>query len=290
MKEFWKCQWESIPGDGEQEALFPTLAEAKQAMRKIIAGKMDLTEYLSDLEPQVAEFLGKYLSDPQFPQSKCDIPKEYDDPDDGELMLDSNHISWEYVCDAAPKLHTNLVLDDIYNAHYYFNFWYDAPKKAAGNGVKELVIRIDSVVDYGTSAYPLLVLLALREYPQNQGRLLRTIKEIWGTVLDRKAVGRHLQLLVDMGYPVQHGPEGYWYEGQRQAPKDGMCFTPNVYPLLILEVLDGIPQSQTAIAQAVLEQYGIKIDRKAIKRHLDLLGELGFRIKKSKAGYACKFD
>ena len=72
MKEVWRCQWETVPGDGEHIENFSTLAAAKQAMRQKIAECIDLNEYLTDLEPQVAKFLGSYLSNPQFPQRKDD--------------------------------------------------------------------------------------------------------------------------------------------------------------------------------------------------------------------------
>jgi hypothetical protein len=46
--------------------------------------------------------------------------------------------------------------------------------------------------------------------------------------------------------------------------------------VLILRVLDGTPRTQTAIIRAVQDRYGVKIDRKAVGRHLELLKSLGF--------------
>lgn len=285
MKEVWMCRWEVIPGNGEQTEQFPTLAAAKQAMRQKIAESIDLTEYLGDLEAQVATFLGKYLSDPQFPQSKSDIPEEYEDPECGALILDSGFIRWDYPYDAFPRMNTNLVLDDVNGEDYTFNFWYEAPDEANGNGAKELSITISSHMDYGTSAYPLMVLFALHDYPQTQERIAHTISERWDTAIDRKAVGRHLQLLQDMGYPVQHGLDGYYYDGETQAPKTGIKYSPSAYPLLILQVLDKTPQTKAGIIRAVQNQYGTKIDRKAVGRHLELLHALGYHIQECADGY-----
>ena len=285
MKEVWMCRWEVIPGNGEQTEQFPTLAAAKQAMRQKIAESIDLTEYLGDLEPQVATFLGQYLSGPQFPQSKSDVPEEYEDPERGALILDSGFIRWDYPYDAFPRMNTNLVLDDVKGGDYTFNFWYEAPDEATGNGAKELSITISSHMDYGTSAYPLMVLFALRDYPQTQERIARTISETWDISIDRKAIGRHLQLLQDMGYPVQHGLDGYYYDGETQAPKTGIKYSPSAYPLLILQMLDKTPQTKAGIIRAVQNQYDTKIDRKAVGRHLELLHALGYHIQECADGY-----
>ena len=286
MKAVWECRWEAIPGSGEQKEQFSTLAAAKHAMRRKIAESVNLEECLKNFEPQVAKFLHNYLTDPCFPRSKEDIPAEYEDPEDGYLFLDSDYIRMEYPCDAFPKLNTNIVLDDAPDAEYSFNFWYESPEEATGNGVKELCITISHRIVYGSSAYLPMVLFALREYPQTQDQIIRTIWETWDTLLNRKAVGRHLQFLQDFGIPVKRCLEGYYYEGTPGKPNAGITFTPSTYPLLILEVLDSTPKTQTAIIHAVQEKYATKIDRKAVARHLELLKALGFvLLQKNKEGY-----
>lgn len=285
MKEVWKCRWETIPGDGEHIENFPTLTAARQAMRQKIADHINLEEYLADLEPQAAAFLGSFLSDPQFPRSKADIPAEYEEPEDGVLILDSGYIRWDYPYDAFPRMNTNLVLDDADSDDYTFDFWYEYPEEATGNGAKGLSISISSHMDYGTSAYPLMVLFALREYPQTQEQIIRTISETWNTVIDRKAVGRHLQLLQDLGFPVQHSLQGYCYDGAHGTPRIDTKYSPSAYPLLILQVLDETHKTKAAIIRAVQETYGVKIDRKAVGRHLELLKALGFDLLQHDDGY-----
>jgi hypothetical protein len=83
-----------------------------------------------------------------------------------------------------------------------------------------------------------MVLFALREYPQPQEQIIRTIAEIWDTIIDRKAVGRHLQLLQNLGFPVRHGSDGYYYNGKPGTPKTNMKYSPSAYPLLILQELE----------------------------------------------------
>lgn len=285
MKEVWECTWETIPGHGEQTEMFSTLAAAKRAMRQKIAECIDLREYLADLEPQSAAFLGKYLSDPKFPQRQEDVPEEYEDPERGELFLDAGSITWDHPYDAYPKLESNLVLEDRADGEYCFLFYYVYPEEATGRGVTELSIKIAPHLDYGTSAYPLMVLMALYEEPATQDQIAGRIRERWDTVIDRKAIGRHLELLKTLGYPVQHGPEGYYWNGEKTEPQAGAFYSPSAYPLLVLQVLSGIPKSQTAIMREIQETFGVKIDRKAVSRHLELLQALNFQAEKCKDGY-----
>lgn len=284
MKEVWMCRWETVPGDGEHLENFPTLAAAKKAMRQKISQCVNLEEYLGDLDPAASQFLGRYLSDPEFPRSEEDVPEEYEEPERGELDLFASGITWKYPYDAYPVIETNLVLEESSDDQFRFNFWYQYPEEADGKGVTELTLRIDQVIEYGTSAYPLMVLRALQETPQTQEQIVRMILDMWDTVIDRKAVGRHLQLLQDLGFPVQKSKDGYYCGGEPCDPKAGVKYGTSAYPLMILQVLDRTPKTQAAIIQAVQGKYGTKIDRKAVSRHLKLLKELGFWVEQSQDG------
>lgn len=133
-----------------------------------------------------------------------------------------------------------------------------------------------------------MVLFALREYPQTQEQIIRTILETWDTTIERKAVGRHLQLLQDLGFPVQHRPEGYLLDGEPCTPDTDICYGPSAYPLLILQVLDGTPKQQAQIIREIQAKYGSKIGRTALCRHLALLQTFGISIQKTKIGYIRK--
>lgn len=285
MKKAWMCRV-VIPGKGLQTQSFATLAQAKLAMRQKITDSIDVTKYLSFLEPEVAAVLGKYLSDPHFPQKKADLPEDYDDPDCDELILESSFIRWDYMYGAAPRMNTNLVLDDNDDEEYTFDFWYERPEKAPEAGVKSLSISIVSCIDYGTSAYPFMVWKMLREEPQTQKQLAKAIFRNWGIPMERKAVGRHLQLLEALGYPVEVCETGYYCGEKSHPPKTDIRYTPSAYPLLILKVLDDTPKTKAAIIRAVQERFGAKIDRKAVGRHLELLDALGYHIHACDDGYS----
>ena len=295
MKDIWICQWEVTPGSGVQTLRFPTLEEAKLAMRQKITEHIDLSDCLDNIPPEAVQFINKYLSDPHFPQTWEECPDVLEDLEDLEEDLDGEVIA-NAACiylispyGLAPHLDTNLVLCDNEDDEYHLKFWYDGLWKATHNGISGMEVQIRRGVDYGTSAYPLLVLLALREEPVTRRELINRIADCWDTYLDRKAVARHLQLLMNMGYPVQCDKGEYCYKGECTSPKADMKFTPNTYPLMVLEVLNDTPKTIDAIVQEIYNQYGVKIDRKAVRRHLALLQALGFKVERAKGGYMITF-
>ena len=299
MKIVWLCRWEVIPGNGEHTVIFSTLSEAQLAMRRKISENIDLSDYLPKLEPQAAQFLKNYISDPQFPRSESDVPEDYEDyedsedyaePEAGKLILEPYYIRWDHPCGACPQLKSNLVTFDEQQDRVYFDFWYEYPKKAPAKGVKGMSIYIRSHIDYGTSAYPLMVWKALWERPQTQEQIAKRISESWQTEIDRKAVGRHLHLLQDLGFPVKHNLNGYYRSGDFRKPSPDIKYTPNTYPILILLVLDETPKTQATIIKSIEDQFGATIDRKAVSRHIKLLQELHYGIHKNNEGYYLKYS
>lgn len=292
MKQVWSCMWEVTPGKGEEILRYPTLEAAKQAMRRKITEYVDLSDFYDKLQPEAAAFLGKYLADPNFPQTReeCpDIDEEWEGADgDGEILMHSGCVHLIYPDDMAPHFSTNIVLDENVDERYYLDFWYEGLWGLPSKGVSGMSVSIRSETDYGTSAYPLLVLFALREEPVSQTELISRIYMHWNTLIDRKAIGRHLKLLKDMGFPVRHNKDGYYYDGEKTAPAKDMKFTPNTYPLMVMETLDSEPKTMEAIKQEIHNRYGVEIDRKVVSRHIKLLDALGFKLEKTQGGYRMK--
>lgn len=294
MKTEWICSWQYIPGCEKHTASFPTLDAARQAMAKVLADAVDLSSYLQALRKEVGEdcgssaaFLEQFLSNLTMPETESELPDCYDIPDHCLFAFDScDGFRWSYMRGECPYLSVGHVYEGKEIEPYVISFNYENPRSVSRDRVNAVEIRITEHINYGSSAYPLMVLFALREEPATQNQIARRILEIWETVIDRKAIGRHLQLLQDLGLPVQHGPEGYYYDGDLGTPKSDVKFTPSAYPLLILQVLDSIPKTQTAIIKEIQEKYGAKIDRKAVVRHLELLKALGVDLlQKGKDGY-----
>lgn len=292
MKTEWICKWQLMPGGQKHTATYPSQSEAQKAMAKVLTDTVDLQKYIHALRNDEGEdcgssaaFLERFLSDLTMPESE--FPDCCDVPDHCMFAFDScAGFRWGYMRGECPYLSAGYVYVGKEVEPYVISFNFENPRSISRDRVTAVEIQIYEHVDYGTSAYPLMVLQALREYPQTQDRIARTIFEAWDTVIDRKAIGRHLQLLQELGYPVQHASEGYCCKGEPGTPKPGTIFTPSAYPLLVLKVLDSTPKTQTAMIKQIQETFGTKIDRKAVVRHLELLEALfGFRIRKCKDGY-----
>lgn len=294
MKTEWICKWQLIPGGRKQTAVYSSQSEAREAMAKVLNDAVDLHDLIRALRQEEGEdcgssagFLETFLSDLAIPETEAEIPDHLDIPEHCLLEVHANDgFRWSYMRGECPFLSAGHVYEGENNEPYVISFNYENPGTISRNRVNAVEIRIYERIRYGTSAYPLMVWRALGENPQTQAQIARTIEQTWNTMIDRKAIGRHLQLLQDLGYPVQHGLEGYCCKGEAGAPKSGIQFSPSAYPLLILKVLDGMPRTQTAIIRAVQDRYGVKIDRKAVGRHLELLKSLGFDLlQKGKDGY-----
>lgn len=285
MKRVWVCQWEIARGDGIHADKYYSFSEAVQAMRKKIAEHIDLDEYIADLEPNEGNFLRNYLSDPNFPRNEEDVPDDWELPDHGELALYAGWIQWKYPFDAYPELNTNLVMNPNGDETCFFDFHYNYPEEATSHGVEGMNIKIIPCMDFGTSAYPVMVLLMLQDVPQTQERLAKRILHELGTRIERKAIGKHLKLLKTLGYPVKHNADGYYMEGQQCDLEPDAKLTPKAYPLLVLHVLSEEPQTQTALLDAIQARFGVKMGRRALAGHLELLEALAFPVEKGKDGY-----
>lgn len=294
MKTEWICKWQLIPGGREQTAVYSSQSEAREAMAKFLNDAVDLHDHIRALRQEEggdcgssADFLENFLSDLAIPETEAEIPDHFDIPDHCLLEVHANDgFRWGYLRGECPFLSAGNVYEGENSAPYVISFNYENPGSISRVRVNAVEIRIYEHIRYGTSAYPLMVWRALGEYSQTQAQIARTMEQIWNTGIDRKAIGRHLQLLQDLGFPVQHSQEGYYREGEPRNPRAGIHFRPSAYPLLILKVLDGTSKTQTAIIRAVQERYGAKIDRKAVGRHLELLKSVGFDLlQKGKDGY-----
>jgi len=288
MKRVWVCQWE-IAREGKLYAeKFFSFEEAVKAMRQLITKHIDLEEYIADLVPNEGNYLRNYLSDSNFPYSEKDVPEDFELPEYGDLSLYGSYIRWDYPYDAHPFLHTNLVLNPDGDEICFFDFYYNYPEEATGHGVEGMNIKIIPCMDFGTSAYPLMVLLMLKDVPQTQEWLAKRILHELGTRIERKAIGKHLKLLKTLGYPVKHNADGYYLEGQQGNPEPDAKLTPKAYPLMVLGVLDSAPKTQAEIIRDVQAKYGAKISRQSVKRHMELLEALPFPIEHKSDGYCLR--
>lgn len=289
MKTKWVCTWSLIPGSKRYVEKYSSEREAKAAMIRRIAKHFDLQPYISRMRKEkdedfheAADYLEKFFSCLSF--AEC---AEYSMPGLSgpvECYGSEDEFSWSCNYQHCPSFSARESSYDDEQG-LFIGFCYQNPPKVKTPQATGINIHIVERIDYGGSANPFLVLRVLGKDPQTQNQISKKILEKWDASVERKAVGRHLQLLQDLGFPVQHCPDGYYYAGEPNTPRTDIKYNSSAYPLLILQVLDCTPKTQTAIIKEIQEKYGKKIDRKAVVRNLELLNDFGYKIQRSNGGY-----
>ena len=293
METAWICRWQYIPGTTKHFETYPTLELAREAMAKVLNRAVDLKEYIQLLRDEEgedcgssADFLEKFLADLQFPESEEEIPPHSDIPDHCFLSINAEDgFWWDYKVGQYPSIHARHIYYGDDNYPYTIDVAFENPKRITPDRVNSVRIQMDERIVYSQPAYPFLIRWVLDEEPQNQTQIKNKLWEKFSTEIDRKTIGRHLALLQDLGFPVQHCPDGYYYAGEPHTPRTDIQYSPSAYPFLILQVLDCTPKTQTAFIKEIQRKYGKKIDRKAVVRNLELLNDLGYKIQRSNGGY-----
>ena len=250
MKTIWQLTYETKPSnDGEQTKKYKSFAEAKKDIREIIS-QIYLSPYIKAIRTEgihkayrtaMADFLDNYISrtdflnidesipsdDPddyefeQKPTSENDAgmsvddddwndeDEEVDELDDFDIYIAKDSLSFEYYYEGRPHLNTGMVVMDDENKEYCFEFYVDrAPK----NKLRELQMTLTPLQYWGTSSYPMLILRTLEnsQEPLDQQQIISRIENAYDTKIERKAIGRNITLLKDLGYDIQHNGDGYF--------------------------------------------------------------------------------
>lgn len=247
MKTIWKLRYEiiyeSIPGNGSQTKKYKSFSEAKKFIKKMIS-QIYIFPYTKALREEgmhrtyrvaMADFLDDYVRRKDFLNANDTLPscdaddyeleKEIIQRDDGEdtndydegiddledfdIYIANDSLSFDCYFEGYPHLNTDMVTMDDQTKDYSFEFYVD---KAPKNKLKELQITLTPLQYWGTASYPLLVLRTLEnsQKPLAQQEIISQIKTVYDTVIERKAIGRNISLLKDIGYDIQHNRDGYF--------------------------------------------------------------------------------
>ena len=294
MKTEWICNYRLIPGGKWQTQIFSSQQDARKAMAKLLADTVDLHKYIQALRRDKgddcgssADFLERFLADLTMPETEEGIPDCCDIPDHCLFEFDCcDGFRWGYMRGECPFLSVGFVYEGEEIEPYVVSFNYESPKCIRPDRVNAVEIRIRERINYGNSANPFWVLFSLHNHPQTQEELANRICRSRNTRIDRKAVGRHLELLQDLGFPIRHSAGGYYLEGSTRSPvRTDRKYSASAYPFLILQVLDDTPKTQAAIIRKIQEVFGVKMDRKAVVRNMELLADLDYPVEKCKKGY-----
>ena len=241
--------YEGIPRNGEQIKKYKSFAEAKKDIREIIS-QIYLSPYIKAIRTEgihkayrtaMADFLDNYISRTDFLNIDESIPS--DDPDDYEferkptiendagmsvddddwndedeetdefydfdisITRDSLFVKCHY--EGYPELNTDMLVMDDETKEYYFHFNVDRAPKSK---LREVQMTLLPLQYWGTSSYPLLILRTLEnsQEPLDQQQIISRIENAYDTKIERKAIGRNITLLKDLGYDIQHNGDGYF--------------------------------------------------------------------------------
>jgi hypothetical protein len=256
MKTIWQLTYETIPGNGEQAKKYKSFAEAKKGIREMISQIYisPCTEAIREdgthktYRAAMADFLDNYVSRTDFFNTNETLPSHksedyeyekkitikndadedvddydwYDDEeetdwlDDFSIYIDNSLISFEY--HNGEVLRTNIISMTNEKETYYLDFFVDVRKapKAKFTGVH---MTLTPMQYWGTSAYPLMILRELErsQKPLDQQQIIAYIEAVYDTTVERKAIGRNISLLKDLGYDIQHNGAGYYISKKTSA-------------------------------------------------------------------------
>lgn len=249
MKTIWKLTYETIPDNEEQTKKYKSFSEAKKDIKEIIS-QIYLSPYAKAIRADgihksyrtaMADFLDNYVSRTDF--FKVDEALPSDDPDDYELEkkptikddtgeniddddwydddeeidefsdfdidISRDLLFFEYHYKGKPHLSTNMMVMDDETKEYSFQFYVDG---APRNKFKAVEITLTPLQYWGTSSYPILILKTLENSrePLDQQAIIYRIETTYDTTIERKAVGRNIALLKDLGYDIRRDETGYY--------------------------------------------------------------------------------
>jgi hypothetical protein len=250
MKTIWQLTYETKPGnDGEQTKKYKSFTEAKKDIREIIS-QIYLSPYIKAIRTEgihkayriaMADFLDNYISrtdflnideaipsddpdDYEFERKPtiendagvsvddddwCDEDEEIDELDDFDISISRDSLFVKCHYEGYPELNTDMLVMDDETKEYYFRFNVGGVPKSK---LREVQMTLTPLQYWGTSSYPLLILRTLEnsKEPLDQQRIISHIEGTYDTTIERKAIGRNITLLKDLGYDIQHNSEGYF--------------------------------------------------------------------------------
>ena len=250
MKTIWQLIYETKPGDdGVQTKKYKSFAEAKKDIKKLIS-QIYLSPYIKAIRTEgihkayrtaMADFLSNYVSRTDFLSTDEAIPsdnpddyeyeknhkfrddavegvddedwydeeEDIDELDDFDIDISRDFLSFDCYYEGEPHLQTDMVVMDDDKKEYSFQFYVD---RAPRNKFKEMQMTLTPLQYWGTSSYPMLILRTLEnsQEPLDQQQIIAHIEAVYDTAIERKAIGRNITLLKDLGYNIQHNSNGYF--------------------------------------------------------------------------------
>ena len=165
----------------------------------------DPDDYEFERKPTVKNDAGVSVDD-----DDCyDEDEETDEFDDFDISITKYSLFVKCHYEGYPELNTDMLVMDDEAKEYYFRFNVDRAPKSK---LREVQMTLTPLQYWGTSSYPLLILRILENSnePLNQQQIISRIEASYDTTIERKAIGRNIALLRDLGYDVMRDNTGYY--------------------------------------------------------------------------------
>lgn len=196
------------------------------------------------------------------------------------------------ICDAS-SCDGNI---DILSPHFSISYRIDVKKPDYSYDCeiihrkppyKNLHVKINRIMKYSPNEYPFLFLLAVSDEPHLQEEIIRIIKKRYHNHIGREAAKTHLTNLQNLGFIIKTENGYVLNRDASNCPSEISAVSAghSCYALLVLKVLDANPKKQQQIADEIESKYGIRIERKAIGRHLQNLMNFDFGVNRVSGGY-----
>ena len=168
----------------------------------------DPGDYEFERKPTIKNDAGVSVDDDDW-YDEDEETDEFDEFDDFDISITRDSLFVKCHYEGYPELNTDMLVMDDETKEYYFHFNVDRAPKSK---LREVQMTLTPLQYWGTSSYPLLILRTLEnsQEPLDQQQIISRIENAYDTKIERKAIGRNITLLKDLGYDIQHNGEGYF--------------------------------------------------------------------------------
>ena len=275
MKTVWFVECNTLEGDKTER--FDSFKDAKIFSRNTIIECFNIRKesfncFLGDgtsaYRRDVADYLFRYFSDPDFPPPNEDVPEE-DEDDDLNIWIDDSYIDTEGSRCGLPEFSTDMVLMEDAGGVYYFN-----------SDILNLELYSSKVS--GGCSNPVIVLEALQQGCASYEEIKQYGENRHHVSISERTIRRHMKLLSDLGYQINKNERGFTIEG-KTTPNTNIKFKTSAHALIILEILsreNRLGFSREQIISLMWRDYRCVVTRKALWRNLKTLRALVYKIEK----------
>ena len=253
-----------------------------------------------------------------------DIPEEEWDEDDEDYEYEEPPVDLlaDFACDYkgfditefyfGRKLHMETNWFRIPEGSYYDGWISALESEGFDQGNRQvfdmrtldhhIVVTVSRIQKTTHSENIVMVYKQLGDFPADREKIQWRIGERYGATVSLKTIGKHLDTLRKLGVPVCYkGINRYTLDCEHGFYLD-KGITTDVHPEEVaalgtsvncILVLFALQSAATSMRQAdiicwIEENYGVKIGRAAVSRHVDTLTDLDYSIKKTNDGYILK--